>query len=133
MVGARSVNVGVRPGKDEPLNLDPDWSLEGVIFGLLKCDPTNAHARKLAELQAQRTPEQIRDEALETTTDFGRIRELYAEAKELQYDGVTLENETGDEEQLLKILFRVGEERKPKGAGQRKLASVPAEANGKAS
>ena len=134
MVGARSVNVGVRPGKDDPLNLDPDWSLEGVIFNLLKCDPSNTHVRDLAEMQAQRTPEQIRDEALETTTAFDRIRELHAEARELQYQGITLENENGDEEQLLGLLFRVGEERKPKPAdAQRKLASVPAEASGRAS
>lgn len=134
MVGARSVHVGVRPGKDEPLTLDADWSLEGVIFNLLKCDPTNAHARKLAELQASRTPEQIRDEALKNNTTFDRIRELYAEAKELQYDGVTLENGSGDEELLLQILFKAGEERKPKPAGAQRshLASVPA-TNGKAS
>lgn len=125
MVGARSVNVGVRPGKDEPLRLDPDWSLEGVIFNLLKCDPANTHVRDLAEMQAQRTPEQIRDEALETTTGFGRIRELYAEAKELQYDGVTLENETGDEEQLLKILIRIGKERSSQDGERPHVAAVP--------
>jgi hypothetical protein len=135
MVGARSVHVGVRPGADDPMTLAADWSLEGVIFNLLKCDPANAHARKLAELQAQRTPEQIRDEALTTTTDFKRIQELYAEARELQYDGVTLENETGDEEQLLKILYRVGKERMPKPAAAQRphLATVPATANGRAS
>ena len=116
MVGARSVHVGVRPGKDDPMILAADWSLEGVIFNLLKCDPTNAHARKLAELQAQRTPEQIRDEALKTTTTFERIRELHAEARELQYHSITLENESADEELLLALLFRVGEERKQKPA-----------------
>jgi len=112
VVGARSVHTGIRPGKDNPQDLDPDWSLEGLIFDALKCDPANAHARDLAELQAQRTPEQIRDEALQSTTGFTQIKELYTEALELRYEGVTLTSETGDEELLTAMLIRLGNERR---------------------
>lgn len=51
VVGARSVHNGVRPGKDKPRKLDPDWTLEGLIFDALKCDPGTARSRDLAELR----------------------------------------------------------------------------------
>jgi len=111
VIGARSVHTGVRPGKDKPLRLAADWTLDGLIFDVLKCDPANARARELAEMQAERTPEQIRDEALESTTDFDRIKELYTEARELRYDSVSLMNETGDDEVLTALLKRIGDER----------------------
>jgi AAA domain len=51
VVGARSVHAGIRPGKDEPQALDPDWTLEGLIFDALKCDPSAARVRDMAELR----------------------------------------------------------------------------------
>lgn len=51
VIGARSVHNGIRPGKDKPRELDPDWTLEGLIFDALKCDPAAAHVRDLAELR----------------------------------------------------------------------------------
>lgn len=120
VVGARSVHTGIRPGKDEPQALDPDWTLEALIFEALKCDPSNAQARKLAEMQAERTPEQIRDEAVRTVTGFERIKELYAEARELCYESVTLANESGAEEALPAMLFRLGNERRLPGEGQQR-------------
>ena len=44
VVGARSVHSGVRPGIDPPQALASDWSLEWLIFDVLKCDPAEAHA-----------------------------------------------------------------------------------------
>jgi hypothetical protein len=118
VVGARSVHAGVRPGIDPPKTLPDDWSLEWLVFGALKCDPVRAHVRDLVEPKPDAmTPEQIRDEASATTTDFDRIRELYAMAQQSGYDDVTLMNESGDEEALLKMLFRIGNERKPVLAG----------------
>ena len=125
VVGARSVHAGVRPGIDPPKSLPDDWSLEWLIFGALKCDPVKAHVRDLVEPRPDAmTPEQIRDEAADPKTDFDRIRELYGMAQQAAYDDVSLMNESGDEELLLKMLFRIGNERKPK------LAAV-ASANGK--
>jgi hypothetical protein len=112
VVGARSVHNGVRPGKDKPRELDPDWTLEGLIFDALRCDPTGAHTRKLAEMRPARDPQEIRDEALRPATDFDRVRELYAEAEESGYQGTVLVNENQDEEPLLKLLLRVGHEKR---------------------
>lgn len=124
VVGARSVHSGVRPGIDPPQALASDWSLEWLIFDVLKCNPAEAHTRDLATPPAEvLTPEQIRDEALETTTGSERIAELYRLAKKAQYDPISLTNETGDDEPLLALLIRVGRERNGKAA--RPLTAVP--------
>jgi hypothetical protein len=49
VIGARSVHVGLVPGKDEPqpITADPDNLLEWLIFDVLKVDPGTAHARDL--------------------------------------------------------------------------------------
>jgi hypothetical protein len=112
VVGARSVHNGVRPGKDKPKELDPDWTLEGLIFDALRCDPSGAHVRKLAEMRPARDPQEIRDEALRPATDFDRVRELYTEAQESGYEDKVLVNENQDEEPLLKLLLRVGHEKR---------------------
>jgi hypothetical protein len=129
VVGARSVHAGVRPGKDKPKELDPDWTLEWLIFEKLQCDPKAAHVRNLAELQPEMTPEQIRDEALQSTTDFSRIRELHAIARGA-YPEYVLENETGDQEKLTGLLFRIGNERRgtPARPVAARAAAVPAAA-----
>ena len=130
LVSSSGLHCQIRPGIDRPKPLPDDWSLESVIFDMLKLDAATAEVREFTTFRQQRTPEEIRDEALTTTTGFDRIRELHAEARELQYHGVTLENESGDEELLLTLLVRVGKERMPKPAGQRPHlapASAPAE------
>lgn len=112
VVGSRSVHSGVRPGRDEPQTLADDWSLEWLIFEALKCDPAHAHTRDLVEPKPERTPEQIRAEAVLLSTTPDRIRELYAEAGHLGYDGVIIDNENGQEELLSTFLVRVGTARK---------------------
>lgn len=108
VVGARSVHAGIRPGRDEPKKLPEDWTLEWLIFEALQCDPRKAHARDLAEPKRERTPEQIRDEAVNPKTTADRIRELYSEAKTLEYDEAVVPNEAGKEELLPKLLVRLG-------------------------
>lgn len=110
IVGARSVHAGIRPGKDEPKRLDPDWSLEWVIFDWLRCDPATARVRDLTELVPDLTPEKIRDEALDPKTSFARIKELYAYAND-HFPGVVMTSGTGDEETLLRILKGAGDDR----------------------
>jgi len=139
IVGARSVHASAgRPGVDPAELLPKDWTLEWLIFDKLKCNPATAQTRDLTEPKTDvMTPEQIRDEALETTTTPERIRELYTEAKRARYDAVALVNETGDEEPVLALLIRIGKERdgqdSPKPTTRPHLAPVPAEVNGKAS
>lgn len=112
VVGARSVHTGVRPGIDPPKTLPDDWTLEWLIFDALKCDPATAHVRDLVVPKADAmTPEQIRDEACDPRTTFDRTRELYRVAHRLGFEGTTLMGDTGDEEELLKLLIRLGNER----------------------
>ncbi|WP_228637323.1 hypothetical protein [Microtetraspora sp. AC03309] len=112
VVGARSVHAGIRPGRDEPKSLPENWTLEWFIFEALKCDPRKAHVRDLVEAKPERTPEQIRDEALLPATNSERMRELWEEAKQFGYDGVTIENEGRQEELLSQFLARQGAARK---------------------
>jgi len=51
VVGARSVHAGLRPGVDKPQPIH-DFSLERLVFDLLKCDPTTARVRDLTPTQA---------------------------------------------------------------------------------
>lgn len=125
VVGSRSVHAGIRPGVDDPQEA-PGFKLEWLIFDILKCDPSKAHARDLVEAKAERTPEQIRDEALNTTTTPARIAELYQEARDSGQEGIELENEHGDPEMLAKLLYRVRTERQ--GGNRAETNGTPAKA-----
>ena len=121
IVGSRSVHAGIRPGVDQPQEA-PGFTLEWLIFDVLKCDPAKAHARDLVEAKPERTPEQIRDEALRTVTTPERIKELYTEAKDAGLESLELTNENGEPETLARMLYRLSTERK----------IAPAAANGQA-
>jgi hypothetical protein len=112
VVGARSVHTGIRPGRDEPKELPEDWSLEWLIFEALRCDPAKAHVRDLVEGKPERTPEQIRDEAVKESTSFARLGELYQEAKQLGYESVIVHNERDQEELLVDMIRRLGVDRR---------------------
>lgn len=51
VIGVRSVHVGIRPGYDDPIELDRDWSIENIVFNTLRCAPAEAHTRDLVALQ----------------------------------------------------------------------------------
>jgi hypothetical protein len=112
IVGARSVHAGIRPGKDKPRELDPDWSLEGLVFDLLQCDPSKARVRDMAELRAMRPAQEIASEAMLPETGFARVRELYAEAVELYGDEEKVAVEGHAEELLFDLLKRAGDEKR---------------------
>lgn len=109
VVGCRSVHTGIRPGRDEPMTLPEDWSLEGVIFDALRCDPATAHTRDLVDGKPERMPEHIRAEAVTAATTYERMLDLFAEAQRLGYDSVTVDNERGQEELLLGLIKRHGQ------------------------
>lgn len=56
VVGARSVHAGLRPGVDKPQPIH-DFSLERLVFDLLKCDPTTARARDLTQMKPGDEPD----------------------------------------------------------------------------
>lgn len=108
VVGCRSVHTGIRPGRDEPMTLEEDWTLESVIFDALRCDPAKAHVRDVVDGKPERMPEQIRAEAVNGATTYERMLELFQEAQRLGYDSVTVDNERGQEELLLGLIKRIG-------------------------
>jgi hypothetical protein len=113
VIGARSVHAGIRPGHDEPRVLGKTWDLEWLSFDMLAVDPATAYVREFTELQTGvMSPQQICGEACNPYTAFERIRELYAVAKDAGFDDVIATNETGDDENLLAMLFRLGNERR---------------------
>ncbi|TAK89352.1 MAG: hypothetical protein EPO06_11860 [Burkholderiaceae bacterium] len=69
VLGARLAKGGVRPGRDEPLIFDgkphggrpalPDFSLEWLIFSVLKFDPATAHVR---DVRASSVDPEVRPE-----------------------------------------------------------------------
>lgn len=50
VIGLRSVHAGMRPGIDKPKPA-PNFSLDWLIFDILRCDPATAAPRDLAELK----------------------------------------------------------------------------------
>jgi hypothetical protein len=119
VVGARSVHSGIRPGIDDPKTLPEDWTLEQLIFDLLRCDPTKARVRDLVEGKPERTPEQIAEEAIKPGTSFDRLAQIHQEAKALGYESVVLPNESGQDELLLDLIARFGKARRPASDEQR--------------
>lgn len=122
IVGARSVHAGIRPGVDKPKQA-PQFTLEWLIFDVLKCDPSKAHARNLAEAPPELTPEQIRDEAIRPGTTVERLGELYKEGARLGYGDVVVDNEHGRQEVLPDLLSRLGTERRNAAQGREQAAA----------
>lgn len=56
VIGARSVHAGLRPGVDKPQPIH-NFSLEHLIFDLLKCDPTKARVRDLTPMKPGDEPD----------------------------------------------------------------------------
>lgn len=77
IIGARSVHAGIIPGEDKP-KIIPDLKLEKLIFEVLKCDPTNAHVREMANL-ADRVAELV-DMAI-TVETTGAAKDVWALAQ----------------------------------------------------
>jgi hypothetical protein len=124
IISASGVHCQIRPGIDPPKKLPDDWSLESFIFDTLKLDAATAEVRPFTEFRQELTPEQVRDEALDPKTDFNRVRALYAYTNKA-FPAVVLTSETGDEEPLLAILKRAGDERLA-ADGQRPVLQQPA-------
>lgn len=134
VVGARSVHAGIRPGRDDPQQMAADWSLEGLIFNTLRCDPKRAAVQEMVRLRTDTTPAEIRDEALHPYTTPERIAELWREARDLFADVVQM-NEHGDDENLVALLERVGKARRAEHGGlqtQERTGTRPDAGNGHA-
>ncbi|GAA2685546.1 hypothetical protein [Nonomuraea recticatena] len=103
IIGAKSKYLNIRYGKDEA-RVVPDLDLGVLVFKTLRVSNTST-PRPVIRLGRERLPEQIRDEAM-ATTDRDRLQQLLAEAAHPAHQGVTLDNEWGEEESLPELIAR---------------------------
>ncbi|MBG0818708.1 hypothetical protein [Planomonospora sp. ID82291] len=88
--------------------LTEDWSLEALAFDVLGLDPAAAAVPEVVAPRPDRSPEAILAEAVDKTTTWARMAELYREAQPVHALVVTHERR---EEQLGPLLARLAEER----------------------
>lgn len=112
VIGMRSALGGFRPGIEPAKPLPNDWSLEWLVFDLLKLDPANTQVRSVVEAKQERLPEQIRAEALHPETGPERMGELWTEAKQSGYESVIVSNENKQDELLMDLIGRIGKARR---------------------
>lgn len=110
VVGLRSVHSGVRPGVDRPVTA-PNFTLEWLIFDVLKCEPGEAKPRDLRSAAPERTAEEIAAEALQESTGPDRLRELHREAVALDLAEVTVSDGNGNEGSLTALIAFLGQSR----------------------
>lgn len=110
VVGLRSVHSGVRPGVDQPVSA-PKFSLEWLIFDVLKCEPAAARPRDLKTAVPERTAEEIAAEACKEETGPDRLRELHREAVALDLAEVTVSDGNGNEGSLKALIAYLGQSR----------------------
>nr|WP_191910008.1 hypothetical protein [Microbispora cellulosiformans] len=106
IVGVRSKYLKIRHGKEDQARIVPNLTLEQLIFEELRCS-VDSQPRDLVELGRERTPEQVRDDAL-AATDRERLLELLAEAAHPAFQAMTVENEQGHIELLSDLIVRRG-------------------------
>lgn len=84
VISARSVHAGIRPGeRPQPI---PDFTLERVIFDILKCDPTGAHTRDLKDLSGA---DSALDTAKRAVWDAAKAKGMSGEDLALDYAQTT--------------------------------------------
>lgn len=111
VVGLRSVHAGVRPGVDEPV-ITPDFSLEWLVFEVMRCQPGQSQARDLRSAAGEeRTADEIAAEALEPGTTVERLRELAREADILGLGDVTVSDRSGNTGPLRNLITYLGRSR----------------------
>ncbi|MEZ0073641.1 hypothetical protein [Planotetraspora sp. GP83] len=108
IVGVRSKYLQIRHGNEDQARIVPSLTLEQLIFKELRCS-VDSQPRELVELGRERTPEQVRDDAL-AATDRERLLELFVEAAHPAFEGMTVENERGQVELLTELIVRRGKE-----------------------
>lgn len=116
VVAARSVHAGIRPGVDRPKPA-PDFSLEWLVFEVLRCTPGQTKPRVLVEptVDERLTPDEYRREAIDPDTTVDRLLDMF---RAVQANGIADElviNENGDKEPLLSLIERIGRSRRQQG------------------
>lgn len=69
IVGARSVHYGVRPGVDQPKPMGKNFTLEHLVFDILKCEPAKAHIRDVQPLSGGELAEHERTDGAPVSQD----------------------------------------------------------------
>jgi hypothetical protein len=134
VIGLRSVHAGMRPGVDKPKPA-PQFTLEWLVFDVLRCDPSTAHVRDLKDgsaapepeenedLAAQRDLLQAKREVAEAAKAIGwdtdRFKAAYAE----DHGGANISNATVEELREFRDFLRLCAEQ-PAGSEKPALAPV---------
>jgi hypothetical protein len=108
VIGLRSVHAGMRPGVDKPKPA-PQFTLEWLVFDVLKCDPSKAHVRDLKdaaeepeqetaeELAAQRGLLAVKREVAEAAKVIGWGTDKFKDAYAEEHDGANISDATVEE------------------------------------
>lgn len=81
VVGCRSVHHGIRPGVDEAKPIQ-DFSLEWLVFDVLKCDPAKAHVRDLPTGELAKAKARVWDLAQQLKWDKTALSAAYQKAND---------------------------------------------------
>ncbi|MFI6289987.1 hypothetical protein ACIBEJ_00290 [Nonomuraea sp. NPDC050790] len=103
IIGAKSKFLAIQYGKDEA-RVVPDLDLAAFVFNTLRVS-ADSQPRPRIRLGRERLPEHIRDEAI-ATGNRDRLQQLLAEAAHPAHQGVTVDNEWGEEESLTELIAR---------------------------
>jgi len=98
IVGARSVHAGIKPGVDKPRR-SPSFTLEWLIFEVLKCNPRTAHVRDLRPVTVDEDTTILIAQLLEEAgqvADRDQFMTLWQEAKDKGWLGVEINGTTVD-------------------------------------
>ncbi|MBP2703548.1 hypothetical protein JOL79_07010 [Microbispora sp. RL4-1S] len=109
IMGCRSKHLRIGPKFDKPRQV-PGFTLEQFIFQGLRFDPQATARRDYVEPGRERTPEQVRDDAIEAhhAHDREKLLALLAESGHPALATTTIINETGGEERLTDLIVRLG-------------------------
>lgn len=83
VVGCRSVHHGIRPGVDAAKRV-PNFTVDWLVFDLLKCDPDSAHVRDLPQSEIEQVRARVWELALAKGWDAVKLAADYAECHEGQ-------------------------------------------------
>lgn len=92
VIGLRSVHAGMRPGVDKPKPA-PQFTLEWLVFDVLKCNPAKAHVRDMPTDELAKAQALVWDLAKALKWDGKALASDYAK----HHDGAVIGEATADQ------------------------------------
>lgn len=125
VVGARSVHHGIRPGVDEAQPV-PDFTLEWLIFEVLKCDPSKAHVREIKQPSDRDTAwREMVEAAKQMGWDQPKLAQSFAE----EYPDTPLKDATAEQFRYMRDFLRMCLQQPEEAAGDARVSEPDGEAS----